>query len=699
MSGSRVWRLAAAWALAPLAALGQPAAPAGEGVVAAITVIGTRSDLQRIPGSGATIERQDLVRARVFTVNEALRQVSGVFPRDEEGLGLRPNIGVRGLSPVRSTKVLLLEDGLPLAYAPYGDNATYSHPPVRRFERIEVLKGAGQIRFGPNTVGGVVNYITPDAPNDPQADLMAAAGARGYREIDASAGGAVGATRLLAHANSTKFDGVRANHALQFDDLYLKAERALAPDHEITLRLGRATEDSQVSYSGLTEAEFAADPYGNPFPNDRFETARLTGSATHAWQLADHLALTTSVYSLWFDRDWWRQSSNSGQRPNDASDPTCGGMANLNTTCGNEGRLREYQHYGLETRLGWTGDGVEIEAGARFHAERQNRLQVNSDTPAGRSPGTSLNAGIREINRRYAKAWSGYLTAGLDLGRLRLSPGVRIESIAYERLNALTGERGKSDLTEIVPGLGATFDAGHGLAIYAGVHRGFAPPRVEDVISNAGGVTELDAETSTNWELGLRGDPVPGVSIDIAGFVMDFENQIVPSSVAGGVGATLTSAGETRHTGVEASLRASLRDMGRLKSSDVFVRTALTWVPEAEFKGARFSNISGFAGVSVSGNRGYAAGAWLTLQGEAQYTGRQFSDDLNTLAPTANGQRGLIKQAAVFNIAANLTPRGSRATYFLTVKNVFDKVYIVDRARGILPGAPRLIQGGVSFAF
>ena len=260
-----------------------------------VVVVGTRGDLLHIPGSGATIEEEDLARTRVLTVNEALRQVSGVFPRDEEGLGLRPNIGVRGLSPTRSSKTLLLEDGLPLTYGPYGDNATYSHPPIRRFQRIEVLKGSGQIRFGPQTVGGVVNYITPAAPSAFEGSLLAAGGSEGYGEIDGSIGGEVLGVRLLAHGNYTQFDGVRANHGLQFDDLYLKAERDFGADHRLTVRIGRASEDSQVSYSGLTEAEYAADPYANPFPNDRFETERFTASATHGWRIGEDVKLTTSM--------------------------------------------------------------------------------------------------------------------------------------------------------------------------------------------------------------------------------------------------------------------------------------------------------------------------------------------------------------------------------------------------------------------
>jgi Fe(3+) dicitrate transport protein len=40
-----------------------------------------------------------------------------------------------------------------------------------------------------------------------------------------------------------------------------------------------------------------------------------------------------------------------------------------------------------------------------------------------------------------------------------------------------------------------------------------------------------------------------------------------------------------------------------------------------------------------------------------------------------------------------------QATVFLTVKNVLDDVFIVDRARGILPGSPRLVQSGIKVRF
>jgi Fe(3+) dicitrate transport protein len=704
---------AALGVLAPAAAPAAEAAPPADSVI----VIGERRELPRIPGAGATIEAEDLRRARPLTVNEALRQAPGLFPRDEEGMGMRPNIGVRGLNPTRSTKVLLLEDGLPLSYAPYGDNASYYHPPIRRFERIEVLKGASQVRFGPQTVGGVINYITPAARTEPGGRITIAGGDNGYGEADATAGGAVLGFATLAHVNATRSDGARDNQRLRFEDVYLKAERSLGEDHRLTARFSRFTEDSQVTYSGLTEAEFAANPRGNAFANDVFLIERTGASLTHGWTIQPGLSLKTSAYYAWFDRDWWRQSSNSGQRPNDASDPACGGMANLDTTCGNEGRLREYNTYGLESRLAWKGRAfgadVSAEAGVRYADERQARLQVNGDTPRARTPGVGRNAGVVENNLRYATAWAGFAAAQLDFGRFAISPGLRIEQIDYARTNRLNGARGKTDLSEVIPGIGATFELSETTSLFAGVHRGFAPPRVEDIINNTtGGAVDLDAERSVSWEAGVRSQLRPGLSIDAAAFLMDFENQIVPASVAGGAGATLTSAGETRHAGLEASLTFSSEDMGLTQGQDVFARAALTLVTEAEFVGQRFSSVGGFSTVQVGGNRlpyapevlfagavGYARGDWFEGQIEIVHTGEHFTDDLNTRLPIANGQRGLIEAATIVNLTINLTAPDGRIGGYVAVKNLTDELYVVDRSRGILPGPQRTVQAGLSYAF
>jgi Fe(3+) dicitrate transport protein len=699
---------------------GQAHAETVEAAPETIIVVGQRDNLLKIAGTGATIEQADLVKARVFTINEALRQVSGVYARDEEGLGLRPNIGIRGLSPTRSGKVLLLEDGIPLSYTPYGDNATYYHPSIRRFARIEVLKGAGQIRFGPNTVGGVINYVTPAAPDAFKVKATLASGNRGYGELDLELGGPVLGARALFHGTAAQSDGARDNQNLSYNDLYLKLEYEFGEHHDLTWRVSRYSEDSQVTYSGLTQAEYLASPRQNPFKNDHFTIERANTSLQWAWDLSDNLTLKTTGYVSWFDRDWWRQSSNSAQRPNDASDPTCSGMANLLTTCGNEGRLREYNTYGIETRLSHTGAlgnvTLNSEVSIRYADERQNRLQINSDTPTGRTPGTSVNGGLRENNLRYVKAWSGFATTKASLGKLTLSPGVRVESIEYERVNRLNPAlviQGNADVSQVIPGLGVTYDLTPSFVAYGGVHRGFAPPRVEDAISNTtGGSINLDAEISTNWEAGVRGALGRGVSADLAWFRMDFDNQVVPSSVAGGSGSTLTSAGKTLHQGIEASARGSFKDIGVMRDNDVYFRMALTWLADARYEGTRFSAVSGQSLRSVSGNRlpyapevlfnaalGYEWTRWGDIQLEYVFTDQMYTDDLNTVAPTADGQRGLIPASSIWNAILNFAPTDWKVGFYLTVKNLLDEETIVDRARGILPGSPRLVQAGITARF
>ncbi|MFO1496538.1 MAG: TonB-dependent receptor plug domain-containing protein, partial [Lysobacterales bacterium] len=166
--------------VASLAAWSVSAAPAAgeKRELARVEVIGNSEAQQREPGSASVVDAEEIRSARVYSVSEALRKVAGVVTRDEEGFGIRPNIGIRGLNPTRSTKVLLLEDGIPAAYAPYGDNASYYHAPVDRYERIEVLKGVGMLAFGPQTIGGVINYITPDPPEDYEALVALTAGNR-----------------------------------------------------------------------------------------------------------------------------------------------------------------------------------------------------------------------------------------------------------------------------------------------------------------------------------------------------------------------------------------------------------------------------------------------------------------------------------------------------------------------------------------
>jgi Fe(3+) dicitrate transport protein len=674
--------------------------------LARVVVVGDQANAADQPGSVSLIDAEEIRSARVFSVSEALRKAAGVVVRDEEGFGIRPNIGIRGLNPTRSTKVLLLEDGIPAAYAPYGDNASYYHAPVDRYERIEILKGVGMLNFGPQTIGGVINYITADPPEEFGGQVSLTGGNRSYFNGRASIGGG----GFLADFVRKQGDGARDTLELEQTDFNVKYAAELGEDHALTLRGTWLNEDSQVGYSGLTEAEYRN--FGRNYGFDQnadFGLDRYGASATHEWSPSADLSLTTSAYGFYFERDWWRQSSTT-------TDTQCGtafrdarlrgDRVDFDACNSAQGRLRDYDTYGIEPRLrvGWEAFGApsEFQAGARAHWESQERRQVNANSPTGRSGTTSEN------QRRETRAQSAFASNRFEFGELAVVPAVRVEHIEYERLNRLNGRAGTTEVTEWVPGLGFHYRIDQRHTLFAGAHRGFAPARAEDIIDGNGGVVEVDAEDSRNLEIGWRANLSPGNSVEATLFRNNFLNQILVGSIAGGN--TPLAEGKTLYQGFEFSGLFS-RD-GWVGEGRSYANVALTWLPTARQESALRSVASGaIVGGSAAGKRlpyapeqtatiriGHIAGPW-DASIEGVYVGQQYGDFANRTNTDPSGQFGQLGSYALVNLALNYTPLDAPWGLFLTVKNAADRDYIADRTRGIQVGPPRMVQAGVSWMF
>lgn len=670
-----------------------------------VEVVGDELARREQPGSAQVLDAEVLRSARTLSVPEALRKISGVNVRDEEGFGLRPNIGIRGLNPTRSTKVLLLEDGIPASYAPYGDNASYYHAPLERYERIEVLKGVGMLRFGPQTIGGVINYVTPLPPEAFGGYVQAVGGNRGYHSVRARVGGAGFALEAMSRAG----DAARENQRLRQNDINAKYVLDLGEDHAITFKASRLGEDSQVTYTGLTEAEYANfGPRYNPFRNDEFEIERYGGSLTHRI-LFGPVTLLTSAYLFQFDRDWWRQSSST-------TDTQCGTAfrdarlrgerVNVEGCNANQGRLRYYDTRGIEPRLsmfhGLFGIEQEFEVSMRWHSEEQERLQVNGSSPRART-GTTV-----EDNLRETEAFSAHVANTFRLGNLIVLPIVRFEDIDNNRTNNLNARSGEQNVDAVVPGLGVNWSFSEDLTLFAGWHEGYAPPRVEDLIDNNGGSVDLDSEESRNLELGLRGTLAGRTSFEAVAFVNDFSRQVAVGSIAGG--STPLAVGETRYVGAELSLDWNGRDLGG--AGGPYATAALTALPTARQEAPFTAVATGLpVGGSAEGKRLPYAPRWLaTLRAgwvhgpwdaslALQSVSWQYADFANTALARPDGQVGRIPGYGVVNAAVNWTPDGSAFSAFATVKNLFDREYIADRTRGILPGTPRQVAVGVQYAF
>ena len=334
-------------------------------------------------------------------------------------------------------------------------------------------------------------------------------------------------------------------------------------------------------------------------------------------------------------------------------------------------------------------------------------------TPVWRAYETPARSGaVSESNERLVDAYSAFVQNRFAGEKLAVTPGLRVENVRYERTNRLTNANGKEDLTQLIPSLGITYELSADNVVFAGAHRGFAPPRTEDIIDNSGVSVDVDAEKSWNYELGMRNRPIPGLAFELTLFRNDFSRQIAVGSIAGG--STPLAQGETLYEGIEVNGRL---DGGRFIDSahNPFLELAYTHLPTAEQTTVLTQVVNGapVAG-SAAGNRvpyapentltttmGYSHSIGIEARMEAVYVGSQFSDFANTAiaASNGNGQSGKIVSYTIWNTAVNYTIPQTSLTVFVTAKNLFDKVYITDRTRGIQVGSPRLLQSGVEYKF
>ncbi len=677
-----------------------------------IEIIGERIErIQRIPGSALVVNEARLMAANPVNANEVFRNVPGINVRDEEGHGLRPNIGIRGLDPTRTRKILMLEDGVPIALAPYGEPELYYNPPIDRMSRIEILKGSGSILFGPQTVGGVINYITRQPPISPRFSARVLAGTNEYLSGLFSYGGTwhdIGVEGTYLRKQGT---GFREHSSFGINDFTSQFSLGLSTSSRLGLKVNVYDEHSQSSYLGLTESMFQEDPYQNPAKHDEMIVRRYSAAATHQQIINRDILMTTTVYANNTIRNWRRQDfdrQNMGRAYERIVGDTTVQRAAIYFRNSTGNRNREFTIFGLEPRIQLNhrlfSIENELDFGVRYHYEDMLILRIDGSTP------TASSGNIREDEIRRTHAVSGFAQNRFFLGEnLALTSGVRLESIEFSRnfrRGNVEGQIGDIDITgmtgsfEVIPGVGLTFEPVSRLTLFTGLHRGFSPPRVQDAISANGTNLELDAERSWNYELGVRSRPLGWLSGEVTLYYLDFQNQIIPASQAGGVDTRLINAGETRHQGIEATIGI---DAGTLADAgfNLVVETSLT-IAEAVFSSGIYegNRLPHAPDRLLNVMLHFLSPSGIEIQITGHHLAEQYSDRANTREGSVDGEVGIIDAYTVWDASASYKLPGMNARIYGSVKNVFDKLYIASRApQGIFPGPFRQINAGLRWEF
>jgi Fe(3+) dicitrate transport protein len=696
-----------------------------------IIIIGKRDGLiSKTPGSATILNSRDIKQFAPLTSNELLRKVTGVNVVDEEGAGLRLNISIRGLDPDRSRNVLMLEDGVPIALGPYGEPEMYFTPAIDKMSGIEVLKGSGQILFGPQTIGGVVNFFTADPPSSEASRIKLTGAKNGYFSGFGTYGNTIGKTGFIVSYLHKRADDLGTT-SFRLNDLSAKIKIELNSNSNLGIKLGYYDEESNSTYIGLTQSMY--DQGGQDFarmsPFDNLPIKRLSASTTHQLKFNENISLKTTAFAYTTSRNWQRQDFSFNSSAANKTGVIWGntGIANgavymLNST-GN--RNRQFEVAGIEPRLSidykFLNIKSELETGLRFLYEKADEQFI-----IGQNANTA-NGIMRDKEVRTGNSISAFAENTFNINsKLSLKAGLRMENFDYER-KILRGRyrinnvnnviRDTSIISDdntfaLIPGLGFNFALNDNVNIFSGVHKGFAPPRIKDAITSDGIPYNLDAELSTNYEIGTRMSFENFLSAEFTAFILDFKNQIIPvSNSSGNVNATgVVNGGRTLHKGIEAGIKL---DFGKISGSknSYTLETNLT-LQNSVYKSDRFIPVGGTS-VNVKNNAlPYSANVmmWNALGMNLQngfglriagnYIGSQFSDELNTASASSNGRIGQLKSRYIIDVNAFYRIPKTNANLNISVKNLSDKRYIsTRRPEGIRVGLPRLITAGFEINF
>ena len=645
-------------------------------------------NVQDHPGARDVIRRDQVEAQGLTNVRQVLNRIPGVNAPENNGTGghdMALNFGIRGLNPRLATRSTLLMDGIPIPFAPYGQPQLSLGPiSMGNMDAVDVVRGGGAVRYGPQNVGGIVNFVTRAIPEDFDIDASMQLGyspSSSQHKPKKNASFRVGGTMDNGLGGAILYSGVRGADYRQhsdtrIDDVILKGQYALNAVHSVHA-IAQYYDGEADMPGGLTVDAFKADPYQSTRPVDRFWGRRTLVGAGYDYTDGSRKASVNTFFTKTLRSGFLNQGNFVSLSP------------------------RYYWVRGIEARasqgvnLGATHH--EIGIGYRYIDESSHELRYRESTASGLLP-TVASRNDRDT-RGKTEAHAVYLDDRIDWGLWTITPGVRYERIDQQQINVLTGRPFNGDYSTALPALNVLYRLDEGWNLYANTEGSFGSVQYSQM-PNRVRVNEIKPEKARTWELGTR--YAQGmVRGEIGAFLINFNNQYDSSQITDSV----IARGKTRHAGIESSFGYRLDElMPALKGTEGYGNYAYVDASireEGPNKGNQVpfsSRHKGLLGIS------YTQDAWQAgFEGEFQSS--QYADNANTVAESADGSTGRIPGYGTWNLRGSYDfgPSLHHLKIGAGIKNIFGREFYTrsydDNNKGKYLGQPRTVYVQASIRF
>ncbi len=654
--------------------------------------------LKRASGSGTSIGEREIRNAQPESSSELLRRVPGVQVRQEDPTGLRLNLGVRGLSPIRSRLILMEEDGIPVVVSPYGEPELYYTTAVERVQRLDVIKGSDVLEYGPQTVGAVIELHTWNPTERPSWYLSDQVGSRGFGEVIGRYSNTTNDIGYVAQVMRKSGDGYR-NMGFYATDAFGKMVMPTGSSGTLTLKLGFHDELAHTTFTGLTDLLYREDPRQDTLtPNDYLAIRRYEVGLSHEQHFGPSTALHSALFAYEMSLGQRLQDFDRFPTPNIVYqrivDPSALFLRNTSSL-----RDRAYYVAGISSEVEHHISSGNIEqritVGARAMGDVARRKLSSGASP------TADSGQLQTDNTTQIIGLSGWAQDQIAFGHnLLITPAVRIEhSSSFETLHEIDDDTCSGSLTNCGPPKGPQavhilssaqstgFTPGVGVILgspklnaFSSVYRGYSAPQLSQAITPDGSDAHLGAETSVNFELGARVRLGSWLRAEADGFFIDFGNQLISNNTeTSGMSSEFISGGPTHHVGAEAT--ATLRVGKALELPlDIDLGAQYAYV-RARFAGGTYDGrtVPYSPANTATLTLDTALPVGLSAQASLSYIGDQYTDELNTVIPGPTGLDGIIDAYTVIDVGARYRYAPSGVSFGVSVKSLLNEVYISDR--------------------
>ena len=689
------------------------------------------SEMERMPdlkenviyaGKKTEVIVLDKINADLSTnsTRQVFAKVPGMSIWENDGSGIQAGVSTRGLSPNRSWEFNVRQNGYDISSEVFGYPETYYTPPMEALGKIEVIRGAASLQYGPQ-FGGLLNYqIKKGNPNKPISfETQQTVGSYGLFNTYNAIGGTHKKVSYYGFLHQRTAEGWRNNSRYSIYTGYFSA------NYQLTKNINIAGEYTKMNYKsqqpgGLTDVQFNDNHRQSFRERNWFGAPFNVASLTVKYDISQSVNLQIKSFATIAERN--SVGFTKSITTKDSINPIT-----LQYNARQVDR-DNYKNYGSEVRVSvkykFFGNATIFAGGVRVYSGSTKRNQLGTGT-------TGNNFDLTLTNPQYGRSlefgttnYAAFAENIFQIGkRLKVVPGIRFDYIENQSKGYInttpTGTLNPNQRVRqlLLYGIGSDLMVTEKTNVYGNYSLAYRPVTFSELTPSATAEIidpNLKDASGFNADLGYRGTVKNYLSFDVGVFYLHYDNRIGTLTQNGAP--FKTNIGTSVSKGVESYIEINpvkiLTDNSKIGSISFFASNSFI-----DAKYTKWNNpiISNDLTKSIENKRVENAPQYIHRFGATYYlkgfsatfqlssVGNVFTDAANTETSNSTGTIGKLSGYQVMDASFSYKFM-ERYNFKGGVNNIADEKYATRRAGGypgpgIMPGNARTIfvSFGASF--